>query len=153
MVAEASALRGQRWRAWNALRPGSIELRVPCPDSLNDIDRVYLSFLARVQGRQYFPELKLTRFNKVNYMNADSLPQRSCARFELPDGVAFRHEDTVKAHRCFDHGHARKPELMTTYFPAERKFTSPVTLVNRETTCHASPICPCRQSIRSTPTE
>jgi len=33
----------------------------------------------------------------VNYMNADTLPQRACAQFELPDGVAFRHEDAAKA--------------------------------------------------------
>lgn len=94
--AEASALRGQRWLAWNTHRPGSIELRVSCPDSLDDLHRVYQSFLRRVRGRQYFPELKVSSFNKVSYMSAETLPQRSYACFELPDGVAFRQEEAAK---------------------------------------------------------
>jgi CRISPR-associated protein Csb2 len=95
--AEASALRGQRWRAWKTYRPGSVTWRVPCPDSLEDLERVYQSFLRRVRGKQYFPQLKLSRFEMVTYMSAETLPPRAYACFELPEGVAFRQEDTAKA--------------------------------------------------------
>jgi len=94
--AEASDLQGQRWRAWKAYRPGSINWRVPCPGSLEDLERVYQSFLRRVRGKQYFPELKLSRFDTVTYMSAQTLPQRSYACFELPDGIAFRQQDAAK---------------------------------------------------------
>jgi CRISPR-associated protein Csb2 len=93
---EASALRGQRWRAWNTHSSGSITWRVPCRGSLEDLDRVYQSFLRRVRGKQYFPELKLGCFETVTYMTAETPPQRSYACFELPDGIAFRQRDAAK---------------------------------------------------------
>jgi len=95
--AEVFTLWGQRWRAWKTHRPGSIMWRVPGPDSLEDLNRVYQSFLRRVRGKQYFPELKLSSFDTVTYMSAETLQRRSYACFELPDGVAFRQEDAAKA--------------------------------------------------------
>ena len=94
--AEVSALAGQRWGAWKAHRPGSLELRVPCPDSLADLDRVYQFFLGRVHGKDYSGELKVRCFDIVTYANAATPPQRSYACFELPEGIAFRQQDAAR---------------------------------------------------------
>jgi CRISPR-associated protein Csb2 len=93
---ELSALFGRRWHPWKTHRPGSISWRVPCAGSLEDLDRVYQSFLRRVRGKQYFPELRPTCFETATYMRTEMLPQRSYACFELQEGIAFRQQDTVK---------------------------------------------------------
>lgn len=95
--AEVGALKGRHWRVWKMHRPGSPTWRVPRTDSLDDLERVYKSFLERVQGSQYFPQLKFNRFNTVTYLSAETLPTRSYAVFELPEEIAFRQEDTTKA--------------------------------------------------------
>jgi CRISPR-associated protein Csb2 len=89
-------LKGRRWRAWNMHRPGSLTWRVPNANSLDDLERVYKSFLERVRGSQYFPQLKFSHFDTVIYLSAETLPIRSYAVFELPEGIAFRQEDTTK---------------------------------------------------------
>jgi len=93
--AEAAALSGQRWHPWNALRPGQRQWRVPRRDSLHDLERVHQSFIERVTGRQYRPPLRFSKFDTVAYISA-AMPPRSCAVFELPEGVAFRQVDTTK---------------------------------------------------------
>jgi CRISPR-associated protein Csb2 len=90
--ADVAALPGQRWRVWRAFRAGAQTWRVPTAGSLKDLEGVHQSFLQRVDGRQYRPPLKLSRFDSVMYLSAATLPPRSCAAFELPDGVAFRQE-------------------------------------------------------------
>jgi CRISPR-associated protein Csb2 len=57
---------------------------------------VYQSFLRRVNGRQYRPPLQLRRFSTTAYVPAGAVPPRSCAMFELPEGVAFRQVDAAK---------------------------------------------------------
>ena len=94
--AEAAALPGRPWRAWSAYRPGSRTWRVPCGDSLEDLERVHKSFLQRVRGNQYFPQPRFSRFYSVSYISAETMPMRSYAAFELPEGVAFRQEDAAK---------------------------------------------------------
>lgn len=93
--AEAAAVPGERWRAWTGHRPEPA-WRVPTAGSLDDLEAVYRSFVQRVDGRQYRPSLKPTRFNTVSYLSGGTPPPRSYARFELPEGVAFRQEDAVK---------------------------------------------------------
>lgn len=94
--AESAALPGQRWRPWSGHRPADALRRVPVAGSLEDLERVHQSFLQRVQGREFHPSLKPGQFDKVLYMDSRRLPPRSYAVFELPEGVAFRQEDTVK---------------------------------------------------------
>jgi CRISPR-associated protein Csb2 len=94
---EAAGLRGQRWLAWPTYRPGSVGWRVPRRDTLADLERVYKSFVRRVQGEQYVGKIKLSCFHTVSYMSGETLPQRSYACFELPDGIAFRQEDAARA--------------------------------------------------------
>ena len=90
--AEAGALPGRHWRAWNTYRPAEQPWRVPTADSLRDLEGVHQSFLQRV-GRQYDPPRKLSQFDLVTYLSAATLPSRSYAAFELPEGVAFRQEN------------------------------------------------------------
>ncbi len=94
--AEVAALPGRRWRAWSAQRPGSRTWRVPRGDSLDDLERAHKSFLQRVRGNQYFPQLRFSHFDTVGYISAETMPIRSYAAFELPAGVAFRQEDAAK---------------------------------------------------------
>jgi CRISPR-associated protein Csb2 len=94
--AEASALPGQRWLPWKIHRPGEQAWRVPIAGSLENLERVHQSFLQRVDGRQYHPPLRFSRFNTVYYLGVNTLPPRSYAVFELPEGVAFRQEDAAK---------------------------------------------------------
>lgn len=94
---EASALPGSRWRPWRRSRSAERTWRVPTGGTLEDLDRVYQSFLKRVDGRQLRPSLKPSRFSTVVYRTTQSLPPRPHAVFELPEGVAFRPEDAAKA--------------------------------------------------------
>lgn len=90
--AEVAALPGKHWRAWSTRRPGVHTWRVPTANSLEDLELVHQSFLQRIDGQQYNPPRKLSRFDSVMYLSAATLPPRSYAPFELPDGVAFRQE-------------------------------------------------------------
>lgn len=92
--AAAAALPGERWRPWSGHWPGLRTWRVPTAGSLDDLEAVHQSFVQRVDGRQYRPSLKPSRFNTVSYLSGGTQPPRSYARFELP--VAFRQEDAVK---------------------------------------------------------
>src|SRR6266508_69285 len=94
--AEAAALPGQRWHAWDVHRPNQRTYRVPTKDSLDDLEQVYRSFLDRVSGKQYRPSLMPKKFDTVAYIRQTVLPPRPCAVFELPEGVAFRQVDTIK---------------------------------------------------------
>lgn len=94
--AEATDLPGQRWRPYSGHLPGSRTWRVPTPGSLDDLERVHRSFLRRVDGGQYRTPLNLSRFRTVSYLSGGTLPPRSYAAFELPEGVAFRQEDAAK---------------------------------------------------------
>lgn len=93
--AEARSLHGWRWRAWHTHRPGQRMMRVPMANSLNDLGQVYTSFVNRIDGKRFNPPRQLTRFDSVVYLSAAALPPRHYAIFELPEGVAFRQEDTV----------------------------------------------------------
>lgn len=94
--AEASALPGQRWRAWDGHRPRARTCRIPIDGSLKDLERVHRSCLQRVGRKQYRPPLTLRRFSTACYLSGNTLPPRPYAVFELPERVAFRQEDTVK---------------------------------------------------------
>jgi CRISPR-associated protein Csb2 len=94
--AEAKSLEGLRWLAWNGHRPGQPTWRVPISHSLDDLEQAHDSFLKRMEGRRYRPPIKPTRFDVVTYKSSLVLPPRSFAEYELPEGVAFRHEDTNK---------------------------------------------------------
>lgn len=93
---EATQLRGQQWRAWPLERQGLQGWRVPIPGSLEDLDGVHNSFLARVAGLEFRPPAHLRKFRTVSYLDAATRPARPCAVFELPDGVAFRQVDAAK---------------------------------------------------------
>lgn len=94
--AEAAALGGLRWRSWDGHWPGRQTYRVPTKGSLIDLEKVHQSFLARVNGEQYRPSLKLKKFKTVTYIRQTALPPRPYAVFELPEGVSFRQVDVVK---------------------------------------------------------
>ena len=94
--AEVGALKGRRWRAWSARWPGSRTWRVPCADSLEDLERVHETFLQRVRGNQYFPQLRFSKFETVTYISDNAMPVRFYAAFELPEGVAFRGVNAAK---------------------------------------------------------
>jgi CRISPR-associated protein Csb2 len=94
--AEASALAGRRWRPWRYHRPCHRLSRIPKGGSLDLLQQVHESFLNRVEGRQFNPPRKLgpSGFDTVEYLRAELMPPRAYAVFELPEGVAFRQEDT-----------------------------------------------------------
>ena len=109
---ESAALPGERWRPWGGHRPGEPTWRVPTDGSLDDLEQVHESFLVRVDGKQYHPPRKPSRFSIVSYFRTRgriwsgarasdagddrALPVRSYAAFELPEGVAFRQENVAK---------------------------------------------------------
>ncbi len=94
--AEVALLPGQRWRAWDTHQPGQLTYRVPLGGSLGELEAVHESFLQRVAGKQYRPPQKLRKYRRVAYIRESALPYRPRAVFELPDGVAFRQEETAK---------------------------------------------------------
>jgi len=93
---ETSTLPGQRWRALTEHRPGQRTYRVPVEGSFEDLENVFRSFLQRIEGRRYNPPLKFTRYGIAGYFRRLDMPPRSYAIFELPEGIAFRQEDTVR---------------------------------------------------------
>ena len=93
---EASLLLGERWQPWpDSLYPLD-RLRVPVEGSLEDLDAVYESFCAQLDGGMRNLPRKFRRFKLVNYVKVTQFPRRPCACFELPDRTAFRQEDTIK---------------------------------------------------------
>ncbi len=94
--ADIAVLPGQRWRPWDTHRSGEQTWRIPMPGSLDRLGQVYQSFLRRVDLKQYRPPLRFIRFQTVHYFRDNTLPPRSYAAFELPEGVAFRQEIVAK---------------------------------------------------------
>ena len=93
---EASQLLGERWQPWpDSLSPLD-RLRVPVEGSLEDLDAVYASFCAQLDDGVYNPRRKFRRYKLVNYVKVAKFPHRPYACFELPEGTAFRQEDTIK---------------------------------------------------------
>jgi CRISPR-associated protein Csb2 len=95
-AAETNALQGNHWRPSTSDHTSGRRWQVPCDGSLNDLERAHQSFLERIQNRQYRPPIGLQRYRTVTYVTDTVLPRRFSARFELPDGVAFRPEDTAR---------------------------------------------------------
>ena len=91
---EAATLPGERWRAWIGHRPGGKQWRIPKEGSLQDLEAVHVSFLQRVKGNKYYPALKVSCYDTVSYIPDTVLPPRSYAVFELPEGVAFRQQNS-----------------------------------------------------------
>lgn len=92
--AEVAAIPGKRWHPW--LKPGPQGWRTPTAGSLENLIEVHHSFQQRLDGNRYTPPLKLNQFDTVDYISAKIMPPRFYAKFELPDGVAFRQEDAAK---------------------------------------------------------
>ena len=93
---EASQLLGERWQPWPDNLSPLDRLRVPVDGSLEDLDAVYASFCARLDGGVYNPRRTFRRYKMVNYVKVAQFPLRPFACFELPEGTAFRQEDTIK---------------------------------------------------------
>lgn len=93
---EATALLGQRWQPWIGHWPGRQTYRVPMDGSLSDLEYVHETFLDRVNGKQYRPSSKPTKFNTVTYIRKTTLPPRPYAVFELTEGNSFRQVNAVK---------------------------------------------------------
>jgi len=94
--AEVKCLSGRRWCASRSHRPEQALWRIPTKGSLEDLENVHKSFLARLDAAQFNPPLKLRRFERVTYSTSGVVPLRASARFELPEGVAFRQVDAVR---------------------------------------------------------
>lgn len=93
--AELAAVPGRKWRAWNVPLPGTAALRVPEPGSLDDLERAYRAFQNRLSMDSPPKEREPRVFGTRVYLPVSTLPPRPRAAFEMPDGVAFRQEDTV----------------------------------------------------------
>jgi CRISPR-associated protein Csb2 len=91
---ETFSLAGQRWRPWDAHRPGARTWRIPIVGSLDDLEQRHQLFLNRMDRKQYLHPIRC--YGTVCYLLGDTLPARPYAVFELPEGVAFRQEDAVK---------------------------------------------------------
>lgn len=78
---------GVTWRPMIGQRPAADARRVPIDGTLSDLEKVYESFLTRVNGRQYTPPLKPSVFDRVRYVPPNWAPSRPYAVFEL------RHDD------------------------------------------------------------
>lgn len=94
---EASQLLGERWQPWPDNMSARNKLRVPKEGSLEDLDAVYASFCARLDGGVYNPPQQFRRFKMANYVKTTQFPHRSYAYFELPKGTAFRQEAAIEA--------------------------------------------------------
>jgi CRISPR-associated protein Csb2 len=93
--AEGAALPGRSWRPWRTHRPGSPGWRVPVKGSLDDLRATFESFLGRIDGNSYRGSRRVSQFDTVHYLSSTLFPPRAYAAFELPEGLAFRPEDTV----------------------------------------------------------
>jgi CRISPR-associated protein Csb2 len=89
-------LAGQHWQPSGGQRPGERTWRVPASGTLDDLERAHQSFLARWDGKIFRPAVRSTRFEVASYLRVGTVPPRSYAAFELPEGVAFLQEDTAK---------------------------------------------------------
>ncbi len=93
---EAAALTGYRWRVWAGNGDLERRWRVPIDGSLDDLERVHRSFVERAAREPYRPQSRIRRYGTVTYSRDTTLPPRSFAVFEVPDGVAFRHVDAAR---------------------------------------------------------
>ena len=91
---ETHQLSGERWRPWpDDSLSGSNRLRVPVEGSLEDLDAVYDSFCAQLDGGLYTPPRMLSQFKSVRYAKTIRVPHRPFACFELLEGTPpFRQE-------------------------------------------------------------
>jgi CRISPR-associated protein Csb2 len=90
--ADATALSGQRWQPTSLHRPDAPTWRIPTDGTLDDLERAHQAYLNRIATKQY--RAQVTRYYTVEYRH--TLPLRPYAAFELPDGLAFRQENTAK---------------------------------------------------------
>lgn len=90
---EMQTLDGVLWQA----TPGRGAFRIPQKGTLQDLRNVHGSLVASIAGKTYRPPLKPSVFRKAAYTVLGDLPPRAFTVFELPDEVAFRQEDTVRA--------------------------------------------------------
>lgn len=86
---EMRQLKGVRWKPWRLRRPQSRKWRVPVQGSFEDLEAVYASFRARVQGRHFHPGRTPKQFDLVEYFRTTQLAPRPYAVFEFSEGVAF----------------------------------------------------------------
>ncbi len=91
-AAQAGQLQGERWQPYPGDTLTDGRLRVPIEGSLRNLEAVYESFCAQLEGGMYSPPMKFTQFDVVRYVRATQLPNRPYVAFELPDGCAFRQE-------------------------------------------------------------
>lgn len=81
---EVAVLSGLQWKPWRVLRsPDMARRRTPRENTLEDLERVYESFVRSVDGRLYRPPLKPTVFKVVSYLPVTVVPPRPYVTFDL----------------------------------------------------------------------
>ncbi len=94
---DVTALSGTYWKPWKGCRMQDNNLkRIPIEGTLNDLERVYDSFIHSIDENNYRIPLKTSVFDVRSYIPKDQAPLRSYAVFELSEGNAFSQENTVE---------------------------------------------------------
>ena len=90
---EVRELRGNQWRCISGRQHGDLVRRTPRKGTLDDLEQVYASFLNSVSGRQYYPPLKSSVYDRVVYGLPNYIQGRPSRVFELrnTDGSSFRY--------------------------------------------------------------
>ena len=93
---EVDLLAGERWEPWLRDLSGTGKLRVPRKGSLGALEETYELFLTRLGGPVPNPRLNRKGFDTVRYMGSASFPYRPYVAFDMPEGISFRQEATIK---------------------------------------------------------
>ena len=80
---EAQALEGERWRPWRDGGVAEDRRRVPKQGTLDDLNRVYRSFVDSIQGKLFRPSMKPRVFDVLSYRRLTALPPRPYVAFDL----------------------------------------------------------------------
>ncbi len=91
---------GVTWRPLTGQHQTNDARRVPTKGTLRDLEKVYETFINRVDGRRYTPPLKPSAFKKICYVQSHVFPTRPHVVFEIRnnDGTFCRYPQRKLVH-------------------------------------------------------
>ncbi len=148
---QARSLPGERWRPWPEHHSSRAARRVPAPGTLDDLEQVYATFLARIHGKLYSRPRPPSVFRLVSYLRSTDLPPRPWVLFDLCDEQgsrrSFRQTDAVLVAAMLRHCACEVVKRDPHDFEGGSEVYVAGHVAGCKTLLRDSPICPCQRSV------